>query len=142
MDFREGPRDPAPDAGFVVHDADVAQVVGATVEACQEIGAALRPIIGPRGVGALYARSLHLAGSSHPWLAELHKGDRSTMDLEALEAVLARQESAEARTGGAALLRTLHEVLASLIGHSLADKLLHRVRLPHSGGSPAQDTSR
>jgi len=142
MERQEGRRAAMPLARRITNDADAAQIAGATVAAWQEIDAALRPIIGPRGVCALYKRSLYLTASSHPWLAGLHEGAQSAMDLAALKAVLARQDSADARAGGAALLQTLHELLAGLIGPSLADRLLQPVWSHESGGAPAQEASR
>jgi hypothetical protein len=142
MERQDSGRAAVPPARRITNDADAAQIADATVASWQEIDAALRPIIGPRGVCALYKRSLYLTASSYPWLAGLHEGAQSAMDLAALKAVLVRQDGADARAGGAALLQTLHELLAGLIGPSLAGRLLHPVGSHESGGASAQDASR
>jgi len=142
MERQEGRRAAVPLARRIANDADAAQIADATVAALQEIDAALRPIIGPRGVCALYRRSLCLTAPTYPWLAALHEDAPSAMDVAALKAVLLRQDSTDARAGGAALLQTLHELLAGLIGPSLAGRLLHSVWSHESGGAPAQGASR
>jgi len=142
MERPESRRTVVPLGNRITNDADAVQIAGATVAAWQEIDDALRPILGQRGVWALYKRSLYLAASFHPWLAGLHEGAPAAMDLAALKAVLVRQDSADARAGGAALLQTLHELLAGLLGPSLAGRLLHPVWPHESGGAPAQDAPR
>jgi hypothetical protein len=106
----------------------------------KEIDAGLAPIIGPRGVAALYKRSLYLTGGAHPWLAGLHEGTPTTMDLAALKSVIAQQSSADAAVGGNALLQTFHQLLASLVGPSLTERLLRPVWADSSTAAPAQDT--
>ena len=43
--------------------------------------------------------------------------------------------------GGGALLQTFYELLASLVGPSLTERLLRSVWAHSSSGPPAQDTS-
>ena len=52
-----------------------------------------------------------------------------------------QQAAAEAAAGGTALFQSFHELLASLVGASLTDRLLRSVWAHSSGASPAQDTS-
>lgn len=104
------------------------------------VDAALSPIIGQRGVGALYQRSVHLATPAHPWLAELHDSTRDTLDLASLRPVLARQSAADAAAGSQALLQTVHHLLTSLIGPSLTERLLRSVWTDSSSARAAQDT--
>jgi hypothetical protein len=89
----------------------------------------------------LYKRSLYLASSTHPWLAELNEASQPTMDMAALASVFAQQSSQHACAAGGALLQTFHELLSSLIGLSLSERLLRPVWAPFSSGPPAQDTS-
>lgn len=91
---------------------------------CEDIGVALTPIVGPRGVAALYKRSLFLTSQQHPVLSGLHEGIQSTMDLSRLTTTLAALSEAEANTVGAALLQSFYELLSSLVGLSLTDRLL------------------
>jgi hypothetical protein len=141
MESQESRRIAAPLAHRVAKDADAAQIAEAVVSTWQEIDAALTPIIGQRGVAALHKRSLYLTGAAHPWLAGMHEGVQSTMDLATLKSVLAQQSSADAEAGGGALLQTFHELLASLVGPSLTERLLRSVWANSLSGPPAQDTS-
>ena len=132
---------PASPARRVGADASAAQVAAAAVATWQEIDAALAPIVGPRGVAALYRRSLHLTSAAHPWLAGASAGLHDAIDLAALDVVLARQDSASAAAGGDALLQTFHDLLATLVGASLTERLLRSVWANTSSGSPAQDAT-
>ncbi len=106
-----------------------------------EIDTALRPIIGQGGVAALYKRSLHLTTPAYPWLASTHEGVQAPMDLAALKAIFAQQSNASAAAGSRALLHTFNELLASLVGPSLTERLLRSVWANSFSGQPAQDTS-
>ncbi|WP_208543174.1 hypothetical protein [Marilutibacter alkalisoli] len=117
------------------------QIADTMVSTWQAIDAALSPIIGQRGVAVLYKRSLYLAGHAHPWLAGMHEDSQATMDLMALRSVFAQQSSTDAAVAGGAFLQTFHELLSSLIGLSLTERLLRPVWAPFSSGPPAQDTS-
>lgn len=132
---------PAPLADRVSDGADAEQVADAIVALWLEIEQALHPIIGHRGVAALYNRSLHLTAVAYPWLAIDHPGFPAAVDPSALRSALVQQTAAEAATGGSALFLTFHELLASLVGASLTDRLLRYVWTHSSPGSPAQDTS-
>lgn len=121
--------------------ADAAQIADALVATWQEINAALTPIIGERGVAALYKRSLYLTSAAYPWLSDRHEGPQTSIDLVILKSVLAQQSSANAAAGGGALLQTFYELLTVLVGASLSEQLLHRVWVNSVGGPPSQDTS-
>lgn len=118
-------------------DAD--QVADAVATVWREIDQALYPIIGHRGVAALYSRSLKLAAARHPWLAAGHLGALAVVDPSALRAALLQQPPAQAAAGGNALLQCLRELLSGLIGPSLTDRLLRSVWAPAAGKTPAQD---
>jgi hypothetical protein len=141
MGSQESSRLAAPLAHRVAKDADAARIAEAIASTWQEIDAALTPIIGQRGVAALYKRSLYLTAATHPWLGATHQSVQPTLDLAALRSVFAQQTSADAAAGGSALLQTFHELLASLVGPSLTERLLRSVWADSSSGSPAQDTS-
>lgn len=114
-------------AGTGANSEQVAASIAATLRG---IEGALNPIIGTRGVAALYYRSVHLAGKTHPWLAAGSAGVPTAMDPSALTSLLVRQTSADAAAGGGLLLHTYHELLASLIGPALTEQLLHSVWAP------------
>jgi hypothetical protein len=122
-------------------EADAGHVAGALAAIWQEVDAALSPIIGSRGVAALYHRSLFRVAAEHRWLADLPQGALPAIDLGALQSAAAQQSSAEALDGTRALFQTFHQLLTSLIGASLAERLLRSVGAG-SGGPPAEDTSR
>lgn len=121
--------------------ADAACVADHVVAVWQQVGDALTPIIGQRGVAALYKRSLFLIAKDHPWLPRLQEADPPAIDVAVLHSALAQQDPGAAAAGGGALLQTFHELLASLVGPSLTGRLLAAAwALPISGPS-AQDTS-
>jgi hypothetical protein len=107
----------------------------------QEIDGALTPILGRGGVAALYKRSLHLTSAANPWLTLGREGDPTAMDLAALKAALGQQTGAAAAAGGGALLQTFYDLLSSLVGPSLTERLLRSVWSASSSGPSAQDTS-
>jgi len=120
--------------------ADAARVADTHVALWEQVALALAPIIGQRGVAALYARSLYLSAAAHPWLG-VPADPQGAMDLAALKPVIARQTSADATAGAVAVLQTFNTLLTSLIGASLTERLLDAVwahRSPSSGTS-AQD---
>jgi len=141
MESLESRRIAAPLAHRVGKDANAAQIADAIVATWQEIEAALTPIIGQRAVVALYRRSLHLTGSIHPWMAGTHEGVQTDMDLAALKSVFRQQSSANAAGGGSALFQTFYELLASLVGPSLTERLLRSVWATSSSGPSAQDNT-
>ena len=106
-----------------------------------EIDAVLRPIIGQGGVAALYKRSLYLTTPTFTWLASTHEGIHAPMDLAMLRGVLAQQSAAAAVAGSRALLHTFNELLASLVGPSLTERLLRSVWANSFSGPPAQDST-
>jgi hypothetical protein len=138
---QEDRRWPAPLADRVSDGADAEQVADAIVAIWLEIDQALHPIIGRRGVAALYNRSLHLTAVAHPWLAIDQPAAPAAVDPSGLRAALVKQPACEAAVGGSAIIQTFHELLASLVGASLTDRLLRSVWMPSSPGAPAQDPS-
>ena len=121
--------------------ADAAQVADAVAATWQKIDAALSPIIGTGSVTVLFMRSLHLIEPAHPWLVGMHPPGQTTVDLAALKATLALQSNDTGAAAGGALLQTFYELLASLVGPSLTERLLHSVWETPLSGPPAQDTS-
>lgn len=124
----------------VEHGADAAQIADAIASIWQEIDAALAPIIGQRGVAALYRRSLHLSSADHSWMAGLHEGTATAIDITALKSALAQQDSAQAAAGGGVLLHRFHDLLTTLVGTSLTGRLLRTVWANALSRTPSQDT--
>ncbi len=121
--------------------AEVGRIADLAAVTWRRIDAALAPIIGQRGVAALYKRSLYLARTEHAFLAPLPENASSPGDFSALHAALSDQTNANATAANAALLETFSGLLTSLIGASLTERLLRSVWDHSSSGSAAQDTS-
>ena len=121
--------------------AGVEQIADAIVVIWLEINQALHPIIGYRGVAALFNRSLKIAISEFSWLGDGHQGVLAAVDAAALKATLLRQTPETALAGGITLFVTFHELLASLVGPSLTDQLLAAVWTQPSGVPPEQESS-
>lgn len=119
--------------------ADARVVAGEVAAAWAEIDEVLHPIIGHGGVLALYNRSLKLAAARHPWLSAAQAGALAAIDVSALQVALARQTPAEALAAGDELLHRFRELLRSLIGDSLTDRLLGTVWGPAPPSVPVQD---
>jgi len=136
---RQSPQWPEPLASRLRADADTDQVVDAIMAIWRESEIALSPIIGHRGVAALFHRSLNLVSAMHPWLAAGHGGALDAADPSALKAALLQQPAAAAAAGGAALFQSFHDLLATLVGAPLTNRLLHSVWAPSKGDTPAQD---
>ena len=136
----------APLAQRVTEDAGAVQIGEALVALWHEIHAALTPIVGPRGLSALYRRSLHLCAAAHPWLAHTdvgEVGDDKATQLAALQRAIGAQTRDDAAAGGSELLLAFHGLLTSLIGPSLTERLLRSAwtHASASSGPAAQDTS-
>ena len=109
---------------LVAGGANSAQVVRAACEVWQRMEASLSPIIGHRGVAALYRRSVHLLRRDHPSLA-MPDPEATLVDVLAeLQHASAGQTSHGAVEMNAAMLEMFRDVLTKLIGASLAGRLL------------------
>lgn len=93
----------------------------------QAIDAALSPIIGQRGVVTLFQRSLHRTATTVPCFATAPDDAMQPGDFGPLQALLAALPLVEATAAHEALLQTFHDLLASLIGPSLTERLLRSV---------------
>ena len=131
----------APLGQRVAPEADAAEIAAALVALCYGVDSALRPIIGQRGVLALFKRSVHLTAEAHPWLGASGQGSATELNFIALENLFARQTAAAALSCGNQLLLTFHQLLASLIGASLTERLLQSAWELPIGESPTQDSS-
>ncbi|MFD0740388.1 hypothetical protein ACFQZQ_13975 [Lysobacter koreensis] len=118
---------------------DAQPVAESVVSAWKAIDDALSPILGQHGVSLLYQRSLHLTIPGYPWLSGVHQGVQDAMDLVALEQALAQRSSAEAATAGGAFLQAFDNLLVTLIGSSLTERLLHPVWHDLPGDAAAQE---
>jgi hypothetical protein len=117
--------------------SDTESIVALVVSVWNDIDAALAPIIGHRGVAALFHRTLHLVRHDYPWLTASQASLADPIDFAALQPTLLRQSGADVVAANGALLEKFLEQLASLIGESLTERLLHAVVDIHSTGDAA-----
>lgn len=86
--------------------------------------AALSPIIGSQGVIALFRRCLLLTIREYPWLGHGAEENPPRSDFDALQERLAQQSSDIAAAANSALFQSFYDLLATLIGGSLTERLL------------------
>ncbi|MHC8341994.1 hypothetical protein [Pseudomonas sp. RT6P73] len=122
-------------------NADIARIAQAIISTLRDMDVALTPIIGPQGVAALYRRSLHLCASTHPRLAGIYDKVPPGMDLTALKSVIVEQNDTDALFFGEVLLTTFYELLTTLIGPSLTERLLRGMWEPSLSDTPSQENS-
>lgn len=102
---------------------------------------ALSPIIGQPGVDALFKRSIYLTRGAHPCLAIVVEDKAQPDALAALQDALAQQAGATAVAANVALLQNFQDLLSSLIGLSLTERLLRPVWDKPSSGETEQDNA-
>jgi hypothetical protein len=122
-------------------DSDSSAIAGVLVRDFRHIDGLLTPILGQRGVALLFQRSLRQAGTSHRWLGGDPEPGQAGFDLDAVKASLEARDGAEAKLGATALLRAFHDLLASLIGQTLTERLLGPVWTTSPTPPSAQDDS-
>lgn len=125
----------------VGESADAVEIAKAVASIWYEFEAALRPIVGPIAVTALYRRSLNLASAATPGLSQVSTSSAEGNDIDGLREYLMQCSAADALTSGSNFLRTFHELLASLIGPSLAQRLLRTVPTAPLSYIPPQDAA-
>jgi hypothetical protein len=116
---------------------DASSIAALVVAIWRDIDAALAPIIGTRGVAALFHRASHLLRHDHAWLAAVPVSMADLVDFTALQSTLSQQTSADIVAANGALLRKFLELLASLIGASLSERLLRPVVDSHTTDASA-----
>ena len=94
---------------------------------------------GRLGVAALYDRSIRLSAAHFGWFNEVSSTGLTPVDLEILRAVLMRQSNDQALAGAAMLRQSFIDLLTSLVGASLTERLLRTVEPPEGRGESAQD---
>jgi len=115
--------------------ADARAVAQASLQLWLHMAAQLEPVIGARGVDALFGRALHLTGKAYPWLTGPGPGGGSALSLDLVRQRLEEQAAGHATGAACALLTAFTELLATLIGDSLTNRLLAPAWEP-----PAADT--
>lgn len=121
--------------------ADVSRIAEMAAAIWKDVGIALSPIIGQIAVDALFKRSIHLARGAYPCLAIVFEDKAQPEGLTALQVALAQQTRATAVAANVALLQNFQDLLISLIGLSLTERLLRPVWDKPSSGQAEQDTT-
>ena len=132
---------PAALARLAADGADAGQIAATAAAAWRGVDTALAPIIGKRGVAALFKRSLHLTRADYPWLAAAHENEPGPGEFSALQKVLSEQSRSTSAAANGALLQAFHDLLATLIGASLTERLLQSVSVPPSSGHAVEDAT-
>lgn len=131
-------------AQLAANGVDPEQIADIALSTWRGVDAALSPIVGQRGVAALYKRSLYLTKAEYPCLAPVYEGELEPGEFATLQLALSQQTSSNAADANGALLQTFHELLVKLIGAALTDQLLRTVVDPlsfdnSSSGDAVQD---
>jgi hypothetical protein len=124
---------------MVADGADATSIAEVACEVWRNMALALSPIIGQHGTAALYKRSLHLTRIEHTSLSAVHDAAGDVGDFTALHHALAGQSSADAAQANGALLKNFHDLLSSLIGAALTERLLRPALDKPSTHHAAQD---
>lgn len=120
---------------------DASVIAETTIDIWHQMAARLAPVIGARGVDVLFNRALHQTSTAFSWLPVTGGHEGSVLRLTSLKTHLAGQETATALQGSSALLSTVTELLANLIGESLTERLLYSIWTPPSPVSEQESTS-
>jgi hypothetical protein len=121
-------------------DADASAVSSRIISLWQDIAASFSPIVGQRGFTALLRRVLSISHVQFPWLAAALT-ESPADELQGLRGVLAGQSSTDATRANAAMLRNFLDLLASLIGTELTERLLRKALENHSSETVRQEES-
>jgi hypothetical protein len=119
--------------------ADAHAVAEAVLRLWIQAACELALLIGQGGVRAIYARSLHLARSSYPWLPEAADPTQSDPPFTELRVTLERQAAPEALEAGTAFLVTFTDLLATLIGEALTTGLMNSAWPDRAPGLAAKE---
>lgn len=101
------------------------EVENRTTELWDALASELMSIIGNDGFAILYARSLHVAQKSFPWLAVSQSLPPTDSLFISLKISLEERPSAVASEASRTLLLTFTTLLAGLIGEPLTISILH-----------------
>ena len=117
--------------------ASADEVAEAAVLIWRNTDLALAPIIGQQGVAALLRRCQFLIRETHPWLSSCPADATGAPAFGALQSVLRAQPAADAAQANGALLQVFHDLLSSLIGAPLSERLLKSAwTLPSAQDAP------
>ena len=100
------------------------KVADAAIEVWERMASQIISIVGDVGFDSLYARSIFLAKSPFPWLADNALSWQTEHRFEKLKLSLQGQTAAHANAANSLLLITFTDILAALIGEHLTTSIL------------------
>ena len=101
------------------------KVADAAVDLWAQIATQIISIVGEGGFNSLYARSVFLAKSEFPWLADISLPSKSEHRFAELKKILDGQSTMQAGEANSLLLITFTDILSSIIGEDLTMSVLH-----------------
>jgi hypothetical protein len=117
---------------------DSVAIAGGLERVLEDIRTVLSPVVGSRGVAALLQRSLQVA--SHQFASiPTPSGGEDGVDLHALQAAIASQDPAAARAAVEGVFNAFYDLLTSLIGVPLTERLFDSVWASPPSGNAAQE---
>jgi|EndMetStandDraft_4_1072995.scaffolds.fasta_scaffold05651_2 hypothetical protein len=120
---------------------DARAVALAFASTWQQIADALEKVVGRRGVGVLLDRALYLTTKQHGWLQPSSDPGKEADPLPNLIAALETQSASESIEASRLLLENFTELLDTLIGESLTDRLLGAIWIAPTSASAKKDTN-
>ncbi len=120
--------------------SDASAIAQATLEIWRDVATRLAPVIGLRGVDALFGRSIHLSSARFPWISTAEEQVENPSALAMFGRRLETRDPASATEASLFLLVTFTELLGALIGRPLTDHLLNPV-WPTKASVPDQETA-
>lgn len=104
--------------------SDVRFVSDAIVTLWQEVVGRLEPIIGDRGTEVVFSRSLYLTNKEFPWIVLADNKSNSATQIQLFLESFEGRDSNLLSKASYKLLATFSQLLASLIGEPLTQRLL------------------
>ncbi len=114
----------ARNAERLLETQEICRVADHVVSFLRQAVEALSPIIGEKSVSELYKRSLYLNRTKHPWLSAAYGELLHDGALVVLQNTVSRQSLSNAKNAADDLIAVFQELLHSLIGTSLTQRLL------------------
>jgi hypothetical protein len=102
----------------------------ATIDTWRQVNSHLAPVIGIGGVDVLFNRAFQQTSAVFPWLAVAGDDGHSAALIDNLITRFAGQKPATLEEASVTVLMNFAELLATLIGESLTDRLLGPVWTP------------
>ncbi|WP_157979495.1 hypothetical protein [Rhodoferax ferrireducens] len=100
------------------------KVADTAIALWEQMATQIIAIVGEGGFNSLYARSLFLTASHHPWLASGALSPQTGQRFAELKICMEEQAPAQVVAGTSLLLITFTDILASLIGEQLTVRIL------------------